>query len=86
MRLDWFYAQPSTLASVGEDDAGLKKELERGLRAMAATHGLEIGLTLDNITGHFGNFGEPGLVSETEPGSWNLVSTNSRNALSKRRN
>jgi hypothetical protein len=39
-----------------------------GLRAMAATHWLDISLTLDSITWHFGNFGEPGLVSATEAG------------------
>jgi len=35
---------------------------------MAATHWLDISLTLDSITWHFGNFGEPGLVAETEAG------------------
>jgi hypothetical protein len=39
-----------------------------GLRAMAATHWLDISLTLDSITWHFGNFGEPGLVAATEAG------------------
>jgi len=39
-----------------------------GLRAMAATHCLDISLTLDSITWHFGNFGEPGLVEQTEAG------------------
>jgi hypothetical protein len=38
------------------------------LRAMAATHWLDISLTLDSITWHFGNFGETHLVSETEAG------------------
>src|SRR5271157_2366292 len=38
------------------------------LRAMAATHWLDISLTLDSITWHFGNFGEPRLVVETEAG------------------
>ncbi len=42
--------------------------LPPGLRAMAATHWLDISLTLDSITWHFGNFGEPGLVAETEAG------------------
>lgn len=42
--------------------------LPKGLRAMAATHWLDISLTLDSITWHFGNFGEPGLVRETELG------------------
>ncbi len=35
---------------------------------MAATHWLDISLTLDSITWHFGNFGEPNLVAETEVG------------------
>lgn len=39
-----------------------------GLKAMAATHWLDISLTLDSITWHFGNFGEPQLVAETEAG------------------
>jgi hypothetical protein len=42
--------------------------LPLGLRAMAATHWLDISLTLDSITWHFGNFGEPHLVAETEAG------------------
>ena len=42
--------------------------LPPGLRAMAATHWLDVSLTLDSITWHFGNFGEPGLVSQTEAG------------------
>ena len=42
--------------------------LPRGLRAMAATHWLDISLTLDSITWHFGNFGDSGLVAETEAG------------------
>ncbi len=32
--------------------------LPPGLRAMAATHWLDISLTLDSLTWHFGNFGE----------------------------
>jgi hypothetical protein len=44
------------------------KSLPRGLKAMAATHWLDISLTLDSITWHFGNFGEPDLVAETEAG------------------
>lgn len=35
---------------------------------MAATHWLDLSLTLDSITWHFGNFGEPGLVEQTEEG------------------
>ena len=42
--------------------------LPPGLRAMGATHWLDISLTLDSITWHFGNFGEPGLVAQTEEG------------------
>jgi hypothetical protein len=41
-------------------------QLPPGLRAMAATHWLDISLTLDSITWHFGNFGEPQLVAQTE--------------------
>jgi hypothetical protein len=36
--------------------------LPPGLRAMAATHWLDISLTLDSLTWHFGNFGERQLV------------------------
>jgi hypothetical protein len=43
-------------------------QLPPGLRAMAATHWLDISLTLDSITWHFGNFGEPGLVAQTDAG------------------
>jgi hypothetical protein len=43
-------------------------QLPPGLRAMAATHWLDLSLTLDSITWHFGNFGEPNLVAETESG------------------
>lgn len=43
-------------------------ELPRGLRAMAATHWLDFSLTIDSMTWHFGNFGEPGLVAQTEAG------------------
>ena len=42
--------------------------LPQGLRAMAATHWLDISLTLDSLTWHFGNFGERQLVAETEAG------------------
>ena len=42
--------------------------LPKGLKAMAATHWLDISLTLDSITWHFGNFGEARLVAETEAG------------------
>lgn len=50
------------------DAARSLDEFPRGLRAMAATHWLDISLTLDSITWHFGNFGEPGLVAHTEAG------------------
>jgi len=39
-----------------------------GLRAMAATHHLDISLTMDDIGWHFLNFGEPGFVLATEQG------------------
>jgi hypothetical protein len=42
--------------------------LPKGLRAMAATHHLDISLTMDDIGWHFLNFGEPVLVGETETG------------------
>jgi hypothetical protein len=53
------------------DDGAFARSLSslpRGLRAMAATHWLDISLTLDSITWHFGNFGEPALVAQTEEG------------------
>ncbi len=43
-------------------------KLPVGLRAMAATHWLDISLSMDSMTCHFGNFGEPGLVAQTEEG------------------
>jgi hypothetical protein len=39
-----------------------------GLRAMAATHHLDISLTMDDIGWHFLNFGHPSHVKETESG------------------
>ncbi len=48
--------------------AAAAAQLPPGLRAMAATHWLDISLTMDSITWHFGNFGEPGLVVLTEAG------------------
>lgn len=42
--------------------------LPPGLRAMAATHWLDVSLAIDSMTWHFGNFGEPRLVAETEAG------------------
>jgi hypothetical protein len=50
------------------EDGGFAENLlalPMGLRAMAASHWLDISLTLDSITWHFGNFGEPGLVAHT---------------------
>ena len=44
------------------------RRLPKGLRTMAATHYLDISLTLDDIGWHFLNFGEPNLVRETEVG------------------
>jgi hypothetical protein len=43
-------------------------QLAPGLKAMAATHWLDLSLTLDSLTWHFGNFGETELVKETEAG------------------
>jgi hypothetical protein len=57
------------------DDGSFATNLESlpsGLRAMAATHWLDISLTLDSITWHFGNFGEPHLVAQTEAGLYEL--------------
>lgn len=42
--------------------------LPMGLRAMAATHHLDVSLTMDDIGWHFLNFGEPALVRQTEAG------------------
>ncbi len=42
--------------------------LPKGLRAMAATHHLDVSLVLDDIGWHFLNFGEAGHVKETEVG------------------
>lgn len=50
-------------------DGSYAKELTslpRGLHAMAATHWLDVSLALDSLTWHFGNFGEPALVRQTE--------------------
>jgi hypothetical protein len=57
------------------DDGSFAATLETlpsGLRAMAATHWLDVSLTLDSITWHFGNFGEPHLVAQTEAGLYEL--------------
>jgi hypothetical protein len=53
------------------DDGSFASTIARlppGLGATAATHWLDTSLTLDSITWHFGNFGEPGLVAQTEAG------------------
>ena len=63
-----------TVRAVGDpysDDGSFAAPLESlpsGLRAMSATHWLDISLTLDSITWHFGNFGEPHMVALTEAG------------------
>ncbi|MBV8552548.1 MAG: hypothetical protein JOY54_14705 [Acidobacteriaceae bacterium] len=44
------------------------RQLPTGLRAMAATHHLDVSLTLDDLGWHFLNFGEPGLVQEAGDG------------------
>lgn len=44
------------------------RPLPAGLRAMAATHHLDVSLTLDDIGWHFLNFGHPSHVEETEYG------------------
>jgi hypothetical protein len=44
------------------------QELPAGLRAMAATHHLDVSLTVDDIGWHFLNFGHPSHVEETEQG------------------
>ena len=44
------------------------RKLPAGLRAMAATYHLDVSLTLDDIGWHFGNFGAPDFVQETEAG------------------
>ncbi len=52
-------------------DGALAEEIRRlpaGLRAMAATHHLDVSLTLDDIGWHFLNFGHPSHVDETEIG------------------
>ncbi|HKW19065.1 MAG TPA: hypothetical protein VJO35_16275 [Terriglobales bacterium] len=61
----------SSVADPYSDDgsyAAAIATLPTGLRAMAATHHLDISLTMDDIGWHFLNFGEPGLVRETEAG------------------
>ena len=60
-----------TIANPYSEDGSFAKSialLPAGLRAMAATHWLDISLAIDSMTWHFGNFGEPQLVAETEDG------------------
>ena|ERR1035438_1114797 len=52
--------------------AATLESLPSGLGAMAATHWLDISLTLDSITWHICNFGEPHLVAQTEAGLFEL--------------
>lgn len=59
------------LANPYSDDGSYAASISRlpvGLRAMAATHHLDISLTLDDVGWHFLNFGEVGFVRETEAG------------------
>jgi hypothetical protein len=52
-------------------DGALAREIRQlavGLRAMAATHHLDVSLTLDDLGWHFLNFGHPSHVEETEAG------------------
>jgi hypothetical protein len=52
-------------------DGSFAQEIQRlptGLRAMAATHHLDVSLTLDDIGWHFLNFGHASHVEETERG------------------
>jgi len=59
------------LANPYSDDGSYAASISRlpiGLRAMAATHHLDISLTLDDLGWHFLNFGESSFVRETEAG------------------
>jgi hypothetical protein len=61
----------SALADPYSDDgsyASAIHQLPIGLRSMAATHHLDVSLTLDDIGWHFLNFGELNFVRETESG------------------
>jgi hypothetical protein len=61
----------SSAADAYSDDgsyAAAIAALPKGLRAMAATHHLDISLTMDDIGWHFLNFGEPSFVRETDAG------------------
>jgi len=53
------------------DDGEFARNLESlppGLRAMAATHFLDMSMSMDYLSWHFLNFGKPGLVRATEAG------------------
>jgi len=61
---------PTEVSAYGRDSK-ISIEIEKlpvGLRAMAATHWLDISMTLDSVCWHFRNFGEPALVDLTEKG------------------
>lgn len=61
----------NSLANPYSDDgsyAAAIAHLPVGLRSIAATHHLDVSLTLDDIGWHFLNFGEPSFVRETESG------------------
>jgi hypothetical protein len=52
-------------------DSGIAGEINQlpvGLRAMAATHHLDISMTLDSVCWHYRNFGETKFVDLTEEG------------------
>jgi hypothetical protein len=50
-------------------------KLPRGLRAMAATHRLDVSMALDDLGWHFYNFGSPALCEETQKGLRELEAT-----------
>lgn len=57
--------------SVHEDRDALcvaMRALPPGLRAMAATHRLDVSMAMDDLGWHFANFFHPGLCDETELG------------------
>jgi hypothetical protein len=67
MKLLSTHAKGNPYSADGQFAASIAQLLP-GLRAMAATHWLDMSLTLDSITWHFSNFGEPRLVAHTEMG------------------
>jgi hypothetical protein len=65
------FLSDNVLSDPYSSDGKFAKEIQKlppGLRAMAATHWLDISLTLDDIGWHFLNFGEKNQVIETEQG------------------